>query len=129
MQIVAVKMLKEGHTDQDVIDLVKEMTIMKRIPHHDNIINLIGVCTQPMGCPLFVIVEYAKHGNLRDFLMQRRPGIPCEDCSGDYLKPDQGLISGVKKCTNTCVLSLEDLLNIGWQVAKGMEFLHLAKVR
>lgn len=46
---VAVKTLKEGHTDHDVIDLCKEMTIMKKIPHHDNIINLIGVCTQPLG--------------------------------------------------------------------------------
>ena len=25
------------------------------------------------------------------------------------------------------MLSLEDLLNIGWQVAKGMEFLHFSK--
>ncbi len=45
-RIVAVKMLKEGHTDSDVIDLVKEMTIMKSIGRHDNIINLLGVCTK-----------------------------------------------------------------------------------
>ena len=68
---VAVKMLKEGHTDNDVIDLVKEITIMKRIPKHANIINLIGVCTQPVGHPLYVIVEYAKHGNLRHYLIAR----------------------------------------------------------
>ena len=42
IKIVAVKMLKEGHTDNDVVDLVKEIAIMKRIPPHDNIINLLG---------------------------------------------------------------------------------------
>ena len=66
---VAVKMLKEGHTDQEMIDLVSEMDMMKMIGRHDNvinIINLLGVCTQ--DGPLYVIVEYAEHGNLRDFL-------------------------------------------------------------
>ena len=63
---VAVKMLKEGHTDQDVIDLVSEMDLMKMIGRHPNIINLLGVCTQ--DGPLYVIVEFAEHGNLRDFL-------------------------------------------------------------
>ena len=43
---VAVKMLKEGHTDQDMIDLVSEMDMMKMIGRHINIINLLAVCTQ-----------------------------------------------------------------------------------
>lgn len=68
---VAVKMLKEGHTDQEMIDLVSEMDMMKMIGrrHNENvinIINLLGVCTQ--DGPLYVVVEYAEHGNLRDFL-------------------------------------------------------------
>ena len=63
---VAVKMLKEGHTDNDIIDLVAEMDLMKMIGRHINIINLLGVCTQ--DGPLYVIVEFAEHGNLRDFL-------------------------------------------------------------
>ena len=66
---VAIKMLKEGHTDQDMIDLVSEMDMMKMIGRHINIINLLGVCTQTG--PLFVIVEFAEHGNLRDFLRKR----------------------------------------------------------
>ena len=39
-------MLKEGHTDQDMIDLVSEMDMMKMIGRHMNIINLLSVCTQ-----------------------------------------------------------------------------------
>ena len=42
------------------------MDMMKMIGKHMNIINLLGVCTQ--DGPLYVIVEYAEHGNLRDFL-------------------------------------------------------------
>jgi serine/threonine protein kinase len=63
---VAVKMLKDGHTDSDMIDLVSEMDMMKMIGKHEHIINLLGVCTQ--DGPLYVIVEFAEHGNLRDYL-------------------------------------------------------------
>ena len=46
---------------------------MKAIGHHQNIINLLGVCTQPPHYPLYVIVEYAKHGNLKHYLTENRP--------------------------------------------------------
>ena len=42
---VAIKMLKEGHTDSDVVDLVKETHTMKQIGRHENIINLLGIST------------------------------------------------------------------------------------
>ena len=38
----AVKMLKEGHTDNDLKDLVQEVETMKQIGRHENIISLIG---------------------------------------------------------------------------------------
>uniref|UniRef100_A0A8D8X451 Fibroblast growth factor receptor homolog 2 n=1 Tax=Cacopsylla melanoneura TaxID=428564 RepID=A0A8D8X451_9HEMI len=41
---VAVKMLKDDHSDTDMINLVTEMTVMKRIGQHVNIINLLGHC-------------------------------------------------------------------------------------
>lgn len=77
---VAVKMLKEGHTDNDVIDLVSEMDLMKSIGRHRNIINLLGVCTQ--DGPLYVIVEFAEHGNLKDFLRKHAA------CSDGYERPN-----------------------------------------
>ena len=55
-----------------MIDLVSEMDIMKMIAitsrsvSAQNLVNLLGVCTQ--DGPLLVIVEYAEHGNLRDYL-------------------------------------------------------------
>ena len=97
--VVAVKMLKDEYTDADMLDLVKEMEIMKRIGKHVNIINLLGVCTQPSGHPLLVIVEYAEHGNLRDFLRARRPELV------QYLTREEGR-----------QVSLRDMLSFGWQV-------------
>ena len=106
--VVAVKMLKEGHTDGDVIDLVKEMEIMKKIGKHVNIINLLGVCTQPAGHPLLVIVEFAEHGNLRDFLRARRPELV------QYLgrQGDRHV-------------SLRDMLSFGWQVVQNFQVVAL----
>lgn len=52
--------------------LVSEMEMMKMIGKHVNIINLLGCCTQ--DGPLYVIVEYAPNGNLREFLRNHRPG-------------------------------------------------------
>lgn len=43
---VAVKMLKEGHGDPEMKDLVSEMEVMKKIGRHINIINFLGCCTQ-----------------------------------------------------------------------------------
>ena len=36
----------EDATDQELMDLVSEMKVMKTIGKHKNIVNLLGVCTQ-----------------------------------------------------------------------------------
>ena len=102
--VVAVKMLKEGHTDAEMIDLVSEMDMMKVIGRHMNIINLLGVCTQ--DGPLYVIVEFAEHGNLRDFLRKHRPASGYECAVGE--KPP---------------LCEKQLVSFARQIAKGMEYL------
>ncbi|XP_065220154.1 fibroblast growth factor receptor 2-like [Planococcus citri] len=63
---VAVKMLKDDHMDSDMIDLVSEMELMKLLGSHQNILRLLGCCSQ--GGPLLVITEYARNGNLKNFL-------------------------------------------------------------
>jgi serine/threonine protein kinase len=106
--IVAVKMLKEGHTDTEMMDLVSEMEMMKMIGKHINIINLLGCCTQ--DGPLYVVVEYAPHGNLRDFLRQHRPSSGYEPAIGTDLKEKK-------------TLTQKDLVSFAYQVARGMEYL------
>lgn len=115
------------------------MEMMKMIGKHKNIINLLGACTQGgrsggrwahwwMGLPsltasltvpvlpgpLYVLVEYAAKGNLREFLRARRP--PGMDYSFDACRlPEEQL---------TC----KDLVSCAYQVARGMEYLASQKV-
>ncbi|XP_032082166.1 fibroblast growth factor receptor 3-like [Thamnophis elegans] len=104
---VAVKMLKDDATDKDLSDLVSEMEMMKMIGKHKNIINLLGACTQ--DGPLYVLVEYASKGNLREYLRARR--LPGMDYSFDTCKmPEEQL-------------AFKDLVSCAYQVARGMEYL------
>nr|XP_032638827.1 fibroblast growth factor receptor 3-like [Chelonoidis abingdonii] len=103
---VAVKMLKDDATDEDLSDLVSEMEMLKIIGNHKNIINLLGACTQ--DGPLYILVEYASKGNLQEYLRDRRP-------------PDVFSL-------NTCKLpeeqlTFKDLVSCAYQVSCGMEYL------
>ncbi|XP_029418281.1 fibroblast growth factor receptor 4 isoform X4 [Nannospalax galili] len=108
---VAVKMLKDNASDKDLADLVSEMEVMKLIGRHKNIINLLGVCTQEG--PLYVIVECAAKGNLREFLRARRP--PGPDLSPDGPRSSDG------------PLSFPALVSCAYQVARGMQYLESRK--
>uniref|UniRef100_A0AAR2LXN2 Fibroblast growth factor receptor n=1 Tax=Pygocentrus nattereri TaxID=42514 RepID=A0AAR2LXN2_PYGNA len=104
---VAVKMLKDDATDKDLADLISEMELMKGMDKHKNIINLLGVCTQ--DGPLYVLVEYASKGSLREYLRARRP--PGMDYTFDVTKvPEEQL-------------TFKDLISCAYQVARGMEYL------
>uniref|UniRef100_A0A672IWJ6 Fibroblast growth factor receptor n=1 Tax=Salarias fasciatus TaxID=181472 RepID=A0A672IWJ6_SALFA len=104
---VAIKMLKDDATEKDLSDLVSEMEMMKMIGKHKNIINLLGACTQ--DGPLYVIVEYASKGNLREYLRARRP--PGMEYSYDIAR-----VSDEQ-------LTFKDLVSCTYQVARGMEYL------
>ncbi|XP_065556842.1 fibroblast growth factor receptor 3-like [Artemia franciscana] len=120
---VAVKMLKEGHTDAELLDLVQEMELLKMIGRHINIINLIGACTQ--DGPLYVIVEFAEHGNLRDFLRKHRPASGYEHAIGQPFVMGGGVDSYLANKYKP--LSARDLVSFAYQVARGMEYLSSEK--
>ncbi|XP_071756855.1 fibroblast growth factor receptor 1b [Centroberyx gerrardi] len=104
---VAVKMLKADATEKDLSDLISEMEMMKMIGKHKNIINLLGACTQ--DGPLYVVVEYASQGNLREYLRARRP-VGLEYWSG----PRQASLGN---------LEIRELVSAAYQVARGMAYL------
>uniref|UniRef100_A0A8C7I7S4 Fibroblast growth factor receptor n=1 Tax=Oncorhynchus kisutch TaxID=8019 RepID=A0A8C7I7S4_ONCKI len=108
---VAVKMLKADATEKDLSDLIAEMEMMKMIGKHKNIINLLGACTQ--DGPLYVVVEYASQGNLREYLRCRRP-VDLEYWSG----PTQAPLDSVE---------VRELVSAAYQVARGMAYLALQK--
>ncbi len=47
-------------------DLLSEYSLLKEVDH-PNVIKLLGACTDRRG-PLYIIMEYAKHGSLRSDL-------------------------------------------------------------
>lgn len=65
--------------------------------------------------PLYVIVEYASKGNLREYLRARRP--PGMEYSYDIAR-----VSDEQ-------LTFKDLVSCTYQVARGMEYLASQKVR
>jgi len=101
---VAVKMLKADATEHELHDLLSEMETMKQIGKHKNIINFLGCCTQ--NGSLCIVVEYAPHGNLRQYLRSNRPSVA---------------ESSDQSCDSS--LTLATLVSFAFQISKGMEFL------
>uniref|UniRef100_A0A6I8PR41 Fibroblast growth factor receptor 4 n=1 Tax=Ornithorhynchus anatinus TaxID=9258 RepID=A0A6I8PR41_ORNAN len=113
VETVAVKMLKDNASDKDLADLISEMEMMKLMDQHKNIINLLGVCTQEG--PLYVIVECAAKGSLREYLRARRPPGPDSPFAAVAARvPEEQL-------------SFQDLVSCAYQVARGMEYLESKK--
>ncbi|XP_068745558.1 fibroblast growth factor receptor 2-like [Montipora capricornis] len=106
---VALKMLKADATENELADLLSEMDTMKEIGKHKNIINLIGACTQ--NGPLFVVVEFAPYGNLRQFLRDRRPS--------EYQQS--------RSSSSVPSLTIRDFVSFAFQIARGMEYLGTRK--
>lgn len=105
--------ISEDHTDSDMVDLVQEMEIMKMIRKHVNILSLLGCCTR--DGPLYVILEYAPNGNLRDFLRSHHPSSEYE-----YIIDNTFM--------DTKILSQKDLISFAYQSARGMEYLASRRV-
>ncbi|XP_033113419.1 fibroblast growth factor receptor-like [Anneissia japonica] len=103
--LVAVKMLEALADDNELQNFVSELELMKSIGSHPYIINLIGCCTQ--NGPLLIIVEYAKNGNLRDFLRQK--------CQLEEMHSDE--VEG------KLLMNVTSLLTIANQVSQGMQYL------
>jgi len=122
-------LVAEGHTDTEMMDLVSEMEMMKMIGKHINIINLLGCCTQ--DGPLYVVVEYAPHGNLRDFLRQHVEYAPHGNLR-DFLRqhrPSSGYEPAIgSDLKEKKTLTQKDLVSFAYQVARGMEYLASRRV-
>lgn len=101
---VAVKMLKTGAKSVELLALLSEFQLLQEVSH-PNVIRLLGVCTQ--GSSPLVILEYAHHGSLRNYLRLSRK----LECSGIELP------EGVEPVT------VKDILSFAWQICKGMAYL------
>ena len=39
---------------------------------HQHIIKLLGICCQQVGAPVWIVMEWARHGELRAYLQSNR---------------------------------------------------------
>ncbi|XP_078679580.1 uncharacterized protein LOC144915214 [Branchiostoma floridae x Branchiostoma belcheri] len=109
---VAVKTLKDGATVEEREILQKELDQLIYVGSHPNVIRLLGACSR-RGV-LCIIMEYAIHGNLREFLKSRH------------------LVSDLESDRQLCamgagVLRDADLLKLALGIARGMA--HLASLK
>eukprot|EP00112_Aurelia_sp_Birch-Aquarium-sp1_P022951 Seg6654.1 transcript_id=Seg6654.1/GoldUCD/mRNA.D3Y31 product="Tyrosine kinase receptor Cad96Ca" protein_id=Seg6654.1/GoldUCD/D3Y31 len=98
---VAVKILKENARERDQRDFLNELSIMKTIRPHQNVVRLLGCCTLTgRNC---IILEYLRHGNLQVFLRKSRGYYGSNECE-----------------LHTSVLSANQLLQFCFMIADGM---------
>ncbi|KAH9523424.1 hypothetical protein Btru_039994 [Bulinus truncatus] len=67
---VAIKSLKDNASAKDKRDFLNELSILKRVGKHENVVCLVGACH--IKGVMYVAMEYAKHGDLRTFLRHSR---------------------------------------------------------
>ena len=66
-----------------------------------------------------MVIEYAKYGNLRHYLRDRRPKY------GELIENDSSM---ERRSSDDEVITLSDLVSFAFQISRGMEFLESKKV-
>ncbi|XP_015839320.2 proto-oncogene tyrosine-protein kinase receptor Ret [Tribolium castaneum] len=120
---VAVKTLKDDARESELNDLLSEYQLLKEVSH-PNVIRLLGVCTAPGG-PIYLIIEFAEHGSLRNYLRRSRHlksecgRLPSSTVDENDVHYDEPNISKVTP---------KEILSFAWQICKGMAYLSEIKL-
>ena len=62
--------LLDDATKEQMEDFLEKIQLMKQIGYHPNILNLLACST--VKNPMFLVVEFAKNGDLPNYLRKRR---------------------------------------------------------
>ncbi|KAK3714366.1 hypothetical protein QZH41_007981 [Actinostola sp. cb2023] len=121
--MVAVKMLHGDATPDEQSEFLREIEFMKNVGYHRNIISMVACCTKEEQ--VFLVVEFAKHGDLLNLLREKRKQTYHVKCHGVRARKDnQELSSGDEDDEHQSVESLlDDLMSFSWQIAQGTEYL------
>ncbi|KAF6205749.1 hypothetical protein GE061_019922 [Apolygus lucorum] len=103
-RLVAVKTVKEGASQREKEDLLRELGIMQELGAHPNVVTLLGCCTDKE--PYLLIMEYVMYGKLLAFLREHRT-------RAHYFN-----FSDLSSALNS-----RDLTVFSYCVARGMEYL------
>ncbi|CAG5117304.1 unnamed protein product, partial [Candidula unifasciata] len=155
-QVVAIKMtlISEKTNEQLKKDFLSEVTLMKSIPVHPNIITLFASCTA--HDPYLMILEYAKHGDLRKYLLNHRTernyanaaylaygvdsrrtsnyySTTCGQQPGDNKNKYEKITTDPKKYNNVPtseseLITSRDVLSFALQICRGLDHLTQNKI-
>ncbi|XP_078665754.1 tyrosine kinase receptor Cad96Ca-like [Branchiostoma floridae x Branchiostoma belcheri] len=106
---VAVKELKGMTSPAASTAFFKELSVLKRLGTHPNVVSFLGCCTETE--PFYLLLEYVSGGSLQSTLRTSRT------------QQTYGNLHGGSKS-----LSSRDLTRFAWDVAKGMTFLSAKKI-
>ncbi|XP_015609808.1 tyrosine-protein kinase receptor torso isoform X2 [Cephus cinctus] len=141
---VAIKMLNENPTADDVSNFQQEIMTMKFTGKHPNIVSFLGCCT--INSSPMLIVEYCSRGDLQSYLRRawEEVGVCTIRNKNEWLVNADAFFKRINNFDNevsNCLYDLDqdmlrnvepitamDLLNFGRQVAIGMEFLSLNRI-
>ena len=102
-----------GATKEEVRDLASELKILIHVGEHKNIVNLLGACIKRNS--IFIILEYAPHGNLLKFLRGKR----------DVYEAAWSTTASDPEIR----LNISNLVGYAYQISRGMEYLASKKVK
>ena len=107
---IAIKIANASINDDSVKMLSYEIKIMAKIEYHINLVNMIATCIaeeEVSHKEVFLILEFCKYGNLKDFLIQNR----------------EKFTSEVSIDLDEEKIHISILILFAYDVAKGMEYL------
>ncbi|KAH0948767.1 hypothetical protein HN011_004634 [Eciton burchellii] len=126
---VAVKTLKEDACASELADLLSEYQLLKEA-QHPNVIRLLGACTTPPGAPVYLIIEFAEFGSLRNYLRRNRHLEPENriPCSMSLVSTSPiNFTEEESRCADNdasnYTITPRDILSFAWQISKGMAYL------
>lgn len=67
-----------GHFEQTEIDKIMEESLKMKHFDHQNILSLIGVCTEARPAP-YIVMPYMPNGSLLEFLRKERANLLLKD--------------------------------------------------
>ena len=107
---VAIKVLKEGASDQTKKDFFREAALMHEF-NHPNILKLLGVCIEQE--PLCMLFQYMEHGDLNSYLRKHNTRSTMKNVA--QLSGSQIDLQGS--------LPVQLLVNMSINIAAGLEYL------